>query len=423
MTNDAEPRKCTSIIRQASASQQSSPATEAAFWLKKARTETSKVVMEPHAVNDLNQRASKERFGFQNILSDAVASNERTALDLAERSAWLRSKVSDGEYIESEDGALEVALAVVRAAKPTDEFRIVHRETRLGCVPMDAALYKPPIDLAFDRNRCSELHAGEVMRVLRIWTAGNPDGNSGWLYGHTGHSVGWVHAKSMTPPMTRHDADHFLNATDRVVATDDSDVMRLGRSAPIIGEDASTWTILWPDTTGLSARIITKSGPLQRGYPVFTRQAVVQMAITQLGQPYGWGGYAGHRDCSRFVMDVFASFGIRLPRFSGYQSKSGVRTVDLRGLSEEQKLQRIEHASKAGVVLLYMQGHIMLYLGFTENKPWAISSISEYRRPCGERKAQTVRLDRIAITDLELGRHTERSAFIERIQTLAVFGT
>ena len=92
-------------------------------------------------------------------------------------------------------------------------------------------------------------------------------------------------------------------------------------------------------------------------------------------------------------------------------------------MSDSDKLRAIERASQNAIVLLYMRGHIMLYLGYVDGKPWAISSISEYLRPCTGEQSQTIRLDRIAITDLELGRNTERRAFIERIQTLAIFGT
>jgi hypothetical protein len=91
-------------------------------------------------------------------------------------------------------------------------------------------------------------------------------------------------------------------------------------------------------------------------------------------------------------------------------------------MSDQDKLKVIQSSGQNAVVLLYMQGHIMLYLGFAEGRPWAISSISEYLRPCANDKVQTVRIDRIAISDLELGRDTERRSFLERIHTLAIFG-
>ena len=64
----------------------------------------------------------------------------------------------------------------------------------------------------------------------------------------------------------------------------------------------------------------------------------------------------------------------------------------------------------------------MLYLGELDGVPWALSAISEYLVPCAGGGYRTVRLDRVDVTTLELGRGTERTAFIERIAHLAVFG-
>jgi hypothetical protein len=64
----------------------------------------------------------------------------------------------------------------------------------------------------------------------------------------------------------------------------------------------------------------------------------------------------------------------------------------------------------------------MLYLGELDGRDYALSAISEYLLPCPEGGHRTVRIDRVDVTDLERGRHTERTAFIERITTLAILG-
>jgi len=69
-----------------------------------------------------------------------------------------------------------------------------------------------------------------------------------------------------------------------------------------------------------------------------------------------------------------------------------------------------------------MPGHIMLYLGQRDGRDYALSAISEYLLPCPDGGYRTVRLDRVAVTDLERGRGTERTAFLQRLATLAIFG-
>ena len=54
------------------------------------------------------------------------------------------------------------------------------------------------------------------------------------------------------------------------------------------------------------------------------RADLLRQAFKLLGERYGWGhDYAG-RDCSGFLSDVFATFGVRMPRNTGDQAKSPV---------------------------------------------------------------------------------------------------
>ena len=69
-----------------------------------------------------------------------------------------------------------------------------------------------------------------------------------------------------------------------------------------------------------------------------------------------------------------------------------------------------------------MPGHIMLDVGAARGRRWSISAIAEFLVPCPEGGETVHRLDRVALTDLELGRGSSRGAFIDRITTLAVFG-
>ncbi|HET6583389.1 MAG TPA: NlpC/P60 family protein, partial [Nannocystaceae bacterium] len=140
------------------------------------------------------------------------------------------------------------------------------------------------------------------------------------------------------------------------------------------------------------------------------------------GDPYGWGGKDGARDCSQFLHDLFAGFGIPLGRHSSVQATQGTANVDVAGWTEADKLAAIDDAAHDGVVLLYMPGHVMLDVGKDGDRRFAISAIAEYVEPCAGAGETLRRLDRVAVTDLELGRGSSRGAFIERITRIAVFG-
>ena len=93
-----------------------------------------------------------------------------------------------------------------------------------------------------------------------------------------------------------------------------------------------------------------------------TPQNVALIGNAMMGQPYGWGGLFGQRDCSAAMHDLFAPFGIWLPRNSSPQGAMGAR-VELGGLSPDGKEEKIMREGLPFFSLVGMPGHIGLYLG------------------------------------------------------------
>jgi hypothetical protein len=93
-----------------------------------------------------------------------------------------------------------------------------------------------------------------------------------------------------------------------------------------------------------------------------TRRNIARLGNKMLGQPYGWGGYGGNRDCSSLLRDLFLPFGLWLPRNSAAQARYG-KVIDLAGLSSQAKEQDILRQGKPFVSFIGMPGHIALYLG------------------------------------------------------------
>jgi hypothetical protein len=395
---------------------------ELATWLQQPReVDPQAVLMTPEAVASHN-RAHVETPGAWRDPSDpAVGMPELIDASIDERMVWMQEQLAAGKFVETNVGALSRARELIGSSTAVDHERLVVTETQLYCVPSADGLYKDPPDLAFDRNACASLHPGERIRVLRRSASGK------WLHVHAGHTVGWIHEATLTPRLRREqldvlDSDRFVVSLRDDVKTTDGFPIRVGVRLPLVEErEDGTLVVMVPDETqGLREAQVASEG-LSIGYPPLTRKAVFEMALSQLGEEYGWGGRAGHRDCSRFLRDLLFTFGLQLGRHSGVQALQGAYTVDLQGMDEAAKNAAIDRAAARGVVLLYMPGHIMLYLGRDGERPYAISAISEWLEPC-EGGADTVhRIDRVAVTTLELGRNTERTAFIERLTRLAVF--
>ncbi|MFP6173223.1 SH3 domain-containing protein [Helicobacter pylori] len=95
----------------------------------------------------------------------------------------------------------------------------------------------------------------------------------------------------------------------------------------------------------------------------FNSENMAYFIDTMLGQKYGWGGLLGNRDCSAFTRDSFANFGILLPRNSYAQSRYANNYADLSSMKAKEKEDYILKNATPFGTLIYLKGHIMLYLG------------------------------------------------------------
>jgi hypothetical protein len=127
-----------------------------------------------------------------------------------------------------------------------------------------------------------------------------------------------------------------------------------------------------------------------------------------------------NRDCSGYVRDIFRCFDIRLPRNSARQGQASRWAVSLNGMDRVARLEALKTAP-AGITLLQMPGHIMIYLGESGGKAYAIHNFWSWRES-REGTDITHRAARVAVTDLSLGEGSSRGAFIDRLANLAVLG-
>jgi cell wall-associated NlpC family hydrolase len=83
-----------------------------------------------------------------------------------------------------------------------------------------------------------------------------------------------------------------------------------------------------------------------------------------IGRPYGWGNMNFYNDCSSELQSIFAAFGVWLPRHSSAQMTAG-DMVDLSTQAPDQRLGFLVRNGKPMRTLVYIGGHVMLYLGNT----------------------------------------------------------
>lgn len=276
----------------------------------------------------------------------------------------VNERIQSGRYVTA-DGSRAEPMNVPSALSFAP--RVVRAESLvpLYCGPAATPLYTTPIDTDFNRNLCSTARPGELIEILA--------------------------------PVTSSGTEVFLARTAYTLGFVTPDLARLPR---VDAGDLDT-----PE------------------YPALTRRAFLTEAFSHLGEPYGWGGQNGGRDCSRFLLDVFAHFGLELPRNSAIQAQSGPFVTNVESMSNDDKALYIQAANREGIVLLQFPGHIMLYLGETEDGvPMVLHSFSEYLTPCEGTELETVnRVDRVDVSDLTLGENSSRTDFLSRITSVTMF--
>lgn len=422
------------------------------YWLERIGREhdLDEVLLDERAVRATNQVNANPALGYGPI-------GDRTLVEaeLRARLDWMREKLTDGTYVLADGSVPDDALVsayVVPATLPAmrdDEVRVALDHVPIRCGPRPEGYYKAPeVNLAFDRNNCSALRAQEPVQILADWPGG-------MKYVRTRYTSGWIAADApLSPPLPdalreswTHNEAHD-RVVDRAALTLTSEDGKASVEVPFDTQlprvDAATpGHVRFATRDGFyTARVADRSR--LAGIRPLTRRALLEEAFAYLDRPYGWGDQDGGLDCSRFLLDLFeGAFGVELPRVSTTQARAGTFSIDLTGVeSERERELLIEAAARHGAVFLQMPGHIMLYLGRDERgEMMALHSFSEYLVPCAAMTASDsddptapakgpehapgetlFTVNKVTVSDLELGRGSSRTAFIERLTRITVLG-
>jgi hypothetical protein len=409
------------------------------YWLKRiaeTQGELDEPLLTPSEVAD-HERALRqthedgEPLGQMDLLGPV--DRERLERSVRERTRYMVARAKEGTYLNAsgerlEDGERHAMAAPEELPPPRPSLRVALGNVALHCGPRVEGLYTKSLDLDFDRNRCSMVRFGEPLQLLGTWPGG-------MLLARTRYALGFVAGDApLSPPLEGPHRDAFVRGpgvvADRALTLTTPAVEQTvpaGARLPLAPNDPAQ--VLLPTAAGI-VPVPRPDDAMPTKRPL-TRRAVFEEAFSLLGAPYGWGGKDGGRDCSRFLLDVFGRFGLGLPRHSARQALAGTFALDVEDVESERTKQRlIDAAAEKGIVLLHFPGHIMLYLGKTEEgRPMAIHSFAEYVEPCDEgegpdgRPLETLyKVGDVSVSDLELGRGGSRTAFIERITRIVVVG-
>lgn len=279
----------------------------------------------------------------------------------------------------------------------------------LRALPTDKPLYKNPSQpgegYPFDLLQNSSVNYNEPVFVSHTTKDG------AWSYVFTNNASGWV----PTDGISVIDAQTIsaIQKSDKVFIIEDNIPMqdsenrfvaysRIGMVLPLDHEDGISFYLKTYDRNNSFKIVSIPKHSAHIGVSKINKNDLVTIGTQLLKNTYGWGGMYGERDCSSMIRDMYTPFGIWLPRNSSAQGRKG-EVISFAGISNEEKLSLIKSKGIPFETIIYLKGHVLLYIGTYQDNVlvmhniWGIRTIDK-----SGNKGRTI-IGKAVISTLELG--------------------
>ena len=361
----------------------------AEYWISRVQNPDA-VIMTPEEIQEFNAKILVTPSTYCKNLTEYYP--ETLTAERVLKSISVEKKLMPKNYVNGKpvtkaflNGITEECnLDAVQDEMPV-RYAFAARNSMMKIVPTSKSSHKSPNDKLFDRYTESFIKIWEPLAVLHTSRSGK------WCYVVSSNSDGWVHTQNLAF-VDKETMQKYLNMPFIIVTgskiyprsglTGERYEFQLGTRFPLAeDQDAeqngvgslSSYSVLLPgrDANGNFCEkklLIPCSMDVHEGFVPYTQRNLLKHLFKFLGEPYGWGGSFGQWDCSAMIHDVYSLFGFALPRNSGAQARIPGLSTDTRQMSDEEK-RRLFATLPAGTIL-QMNGHVMLYLGTVNGKPY-----------------------------------------------------
>ncbi|GAB1410841.1 NlpC/P60 family N-terminal domain-containing protein [Desulfovibrionales bacterium] len=313
---------------------------------------------------------------------------------------------------------------------------IITRNTALRAAPslrpffLDPA--KPGEGFPFDYLQNSALWLGTPVLLVHASV------DKAWYFIETAFAVGWVRAEDIAIAGEQFRVQYTVLTLAALLHDDLSLVSEqglflgqthIGAVFPVLGEKDQRIRLGVPvrganGTAELHSVVLARSDAARMPLALTSRN-VATIADAMHGQLYGWGGMFENRDCSSTMRDLFAAFGLWLPRNSNQQAQVG-QLIALDKLGPDEKIRSIRRTGLPFLSLIWLQGHIGLYLGTDPTgQPLMLHNMWGVRTDMPQGGQGRAIVGRLVISTLHPGEErpdVRQNAFLERVRGLSLLG-
>jgi len=361
----------------------------AEFWISKLQN-PNEIIMNTNDIQKFNDDIAYQQELYNNFKD----------IDKTYNSGWIKNKIlksfnglkSRVKYFPDnsiipynfyKELRSNLNLKGVKGKNQTTRYAMTINYTNQKIIPTQEAMLKSKNQIYFDRNQNSALDIATPIAILHT----SKDG--AWHYGIAPSSSGWVRDQDIAFGEYK-EISEYLESKKFLITTANKtpilkkgiyhDYMRMGVKLPYLLTIDNMIMVLIPTKSSENGKLIFSNATVKKsnihiGYLPYTQQNILTQAFKFLHQPYGWGGMFGEQDCSKFIQEIYATVGVHLPRNSASQSSVGEAKVDFNKFDKTPRIQKLRQSAKAGVSILHLKGHIVLYIGNLNGEPFIIHTV------------------------------------------------
>ena len=284
---------------------------------------------------------------------------------------------SDGQLIPKSWYNYEIANSNFSNFQTLNIPAITTHHTNLRLFPSSRGIYYDPNrageGFPFDYSQNSSVHINTPVMVSHY------SQDKLWVYAQAPFASGWIKVEDIAFVESNfqeafQNGHYAITVKDNLNLSDDNGESSLVKMGSIFPIDPKTkkYLIAKKDEKGFAKieKVTVNDIDIIAYKPIkFNPSNIAYISKQLVGEPYGWGGKEKCRDCSALTQDFFSPFGIYLPRNSRQQANSGNEFVSLRGLDAKEKKETILSYAKPFRSMLFVPGHITLYLGEKDGEP------------------------------------------------------
>jgi len=415
------------------------------FW-QSTLTQPERILMDAKQINEYN----KELIDGNPFVNDPLSVPSTLSKDdLLDKLSSISSRPGyprfypDGRELGDSDFLKYEAMLNKEAIKASNkvDYAVVVKRTSLRKYPTWDRVLNSGMDADLDRFQETGVFPGDAAAVLHYSLDGQ------WALVQVFHYIAWVPVEDLAIGDKEQIAS-FLQASDRLVVTGAkvftnyvpdlpgiSQVqLDMGVSLPLLDSSQfqgavygqnpyASHVVQLPvrDAVGrlsFEPALIARHHDVHYGVLPLTEKNLIAQSFKFLGERYGWGHDYNGRDCTGFVGEIYRTFGLLMPRNSGDQGSTdyGHNTRFSEETSYEDKKAALSNMAVGD--LIYIPGHVMMYIGDYEGEPYVIHAVKGLAYHDEKGEFYTGTLNGVSVTPLLPLRTSESVSYLDRIYNI-----